>query len=242
MASEEHMSLFIVVSADEATKLDQQKAFTLDAFEDTRMQYICLHKDMHAAIETALRVKTKAAVEAATRPTTWLLLHVIFSKKKLFDFVIADSLPKVEWRGSSKSFRLFGTVDFSELAAWTWSKFTLPPVGVEQLLRHTGKTSIDEVDHQGWTALHNAAYIGYSALIEALLDHDILKQDTVRDNSGRTPLYYAISRGNKDAVDELLKNDRYASKDADVRAEDEKSPLFVAVAKKKTLQPLLTRS
>ena len=55
-------AIFVVVTEDEAAKFDECDALTLLDFDDKRMQYACVVSDMQAALQTALRVKTKAAV------------------------------------------------------------------------------------------------------------------------------------------------------------------------------------
>ena len=78
MARDCHVHMFVAMTAEEAIEVDHLRALSVNAFEDKSMSYICLHRDQSAALKTALRVKTKAAVEAAMKPSTWCVFKAVF--------------------------------------------------------------------------------------------------------------------------------------------------------------------
>lgn len=230
MATTELFDTFIVVGAEEAMKLDQNQALSIDAFEDKRMQYICLFKEARAATELALAARTRAAVQAASEPTTWYVLQATFHAGQFLEMVTADASPRVEWSKNLKRFELYGTINFSDLASFSWSEITLGPVGEGQLLRHTRVDSLEKADYQGLTALHSAAYLGHLPLVEALLDQDLPQRVKLQDNFGDTPLHLAVARSNASAVQALLRHESYAPH-VDLRAKSGKSVLHVAASK-----------
>ena len=207
---------FVVVTEDEAAKFNECDALTLSAFEDQRMQYVCVVSDMQAALQTALRVKTKAAVQAASERSTWYVLEIHFTADKLVKLIMAaPARPYLYWCWTRAfipdhvaQFHVYGDLKFRELASYSWSRFSIDPLGVGQLLRHTRFENIDEIDKAGRNALHGAAYIGYPALIEELLDQDILSKVNIQDKRGNSPLHTAVERYNLMCVKQFLKDER----------------------------------
>ena len=63
--------------------------------------------------------------------------------------------------------------------------------------------AVDELDQDGWTALHLAASLGRDDLVEMLLDAGANVNSTTPQKS--TPLHLAASRGHKRAVEVLIR-------------------------------------
>jgi ankyrin repeat protein len=81
-------------------------------------------------------------------------------------------------------------------SACSWSE----PALVEVLLSG-GIDDIDDPDETGGTALHTAAWVGSSACIRLLLDHNANINCTAKH--GRTPLHLAAWRGHVDTINTL---------------------------------------
>lgn len=65
--------------------------------------------------------------------------------------------------------------------------------------------AINELDDEGLTALHWAADLGFSAIVEILLSHgsDVNSKDV---ESSQTPLHYAVSNNHVDVVKVLMQH------------------------------------
>ena len=96
------------------------------------------------------------------------------------------------------------------------------------LLRHYGEL-VSGYSHDGFTALHLAAFFGHADVVELLLERHadvnaVSKNQTVAP--GSTPLHSAVARGDGRIAEILLK----AGADANARAQGGYTPLHAAAA------------
>ncbi|KAK9268599.1 hypothetical protein L1049_000354 [Liquidambar formosana] len=74
----------------------------------------------------------------------------------------------------------------------------------EQVLQKKGATLTKEVDCQGWTPLHYAAYDNSTSMVKLLLKYDRSAAYSADRDGKRTPLHIAVGLGYNDIVEELI--------------------------------------
>lgn len=107
---------------------------------------------------------------------------------------------------------------------------------LEILLKRTSEmTNVNTRNQLGWTALHNAAYIGSLALVKLLLEN---KADVnARTNDEETPLHFAAREGHRLVAQALLEG----MTDIEKKNSKGETPFMLAVERRhvKTVQDLL---